>query len=142
MSTPATAAAKLNEIGIDAVCDMIAGGVPMRQIAERAGVSVGSVANWLADPERSVRARAARLNAAAHWDEEAERVIQEADRDSVEVQRARELAQHYRWRAKSFAPAAYGDRVQVDARVEVTDMTDEAIDAKLAAFLARAQAGG
>jgi hypothetical protein len=137
MSAPATAAAKLDAIGIDDVCEMIASGMSMRRIAERAEVSVGSVANWLAEPERSARARAARTNAAAHWDEEAERVIQDAESDSVEVQRARELAQHYRWRAKAFAPGAYGDRVQVDAKVELTDLTDEALDAKLAAGLAK-----
>lgn len=135
---PGTAQAKLDALGLDWVCDMIAAGQSMAKIAAQAGVGVGSVWTWIeATPERSARARSARSRAASHWDAQAEQVLIDAKSDSVEIQRARELAQHYRWRAKSFNPQGYGDRVQVEAKVEITEVTDEALDAKLAALMGK-----
>jgi hypothetical protein len=44
------------------------------------------------------------------WDEKAETVLVDAA-DPFELAKARELAQHYRWRAKAVAPREYGDKV-------------------------------
>jgi hypothetical protein len=49
------------------------------------------------------------------WDFKAERVLLDLPDDAspAAMLRARELASHYRWRAKCFNPGDYGDHVQV-----------------------------
>lgn len=90
---------------------MIASGVSMTAISQEIGVSIGSLITWLdGDAERSARVREARSKSAKVWDERAEEVIRLAP-DKFELERARELAHHYRWRAKAIAPRDYGDKV-------------------------------
>lgn len=108
---------KLAATGIDRLCEMIQGGYSLAQIAAEVGVGEARIVAWLqADPERSARAKTARALTAQHWDEKAERVLEQAQ-DAFEVQRARELAQHYRWRAKVVDPKQYGDKIGVEANV-------------------------
>lgn len=100
---------KLNAFGIDAVCGAIVEGKMLREIARRAGVSISKLLFWLAaDPGRSIRAREARALSAWMYDERAEQVLLEA-KTSEQIQRARELAHHYRWRSAKIAPS-YADR--------------------------------
>jgi hypothetical protein len=54
--------------------------------------------------------REARAKSAKVWDEKAEQVVRDAP-DKFELEKARELAHHYRWRAKAIAPRDYGDKV-------------------------------
>jgi AcrR family transcriptional regulator len=106
------ARARCDEIGVEYVIDSIASGVSMTQLAREAGVSIGTFLAWLEDDaDRSARVRTARVRSAKIWDEKAEQVI-EAAPDKFELERARELAHHYRWRAKAIAPRDYGDKVQ------------------------------
>lgn len=98
------------------------------------------MSRWLAsDSERSARAREARISAAQVWDEKAETVLEDKE---VDIQRARELASHYRWRASKINPREYGDKLQVDNTHTVLNLSDEEIrrraariEAELAAAL-------
>ena len=106
--------------GMDEVARLIADGVPLTEIAKRAGVTDGGLLTWLeADPERSARARAVRQATARMWDERAGDVIQQAA-NPFELSKAKELAHHYRWRASKIAPRDYGDRIQADVGGGVT----------------------
>ena len=106
--------------GMDEVARLIADGVPLTEIAKRAGVTDGGLLTWLeADAERSARARAVRQATARMWDERAGDVIQQAA-DPFELSKAKELAHHYRWRASKIAPRDYGDRIQADVGGGVT----------------------
>ena len=106
-----TIAERIEAFGIEAVCERLANGVTMTAIAEEIGVTVGKLSQWIAsDEEHSARAREARIHAARIWDEKALSVIEQA-RDPFELQRAKELAHHYRWRASKTAPKDYGDKV-------------------------------
>lgn len=106
------AAAKLNNYGIDAICQDILNGVTLTAIAETLEVSIGSLISWReADPERSARAREARARRAEMWDELAIAELREA-KDPISLGIAKEIAHHYRWRASKTAPADYGDKVQ------------------------------
>lgn len=96
------------------VMDELADGTPMKHIALEAGVSFGAMSVWIAtDPDRSARAREARIHAARIWDEKAEAVIEDA-RDPFTLAQAKELAHHYRWRASKTAPRDYGDKVTAE----------------------------
>ena len=106
-----TIAERIEAFGIEAVCERLANGVTMTAIAEEIGVTVGKLSQWIAsDEEHSARAREARIHAARIWDEKALSVIEQA-LDPFELQRAKELAHHYRWRASKTAPKEYGDKV-------------------------------
>lgn len=86
----------------------------MTAIAQEVGVTTGQLSQWIAgDDKHSARAREARIHAARIWDEKALEVIEKA-LDPFELQRARELAQHYRWRASKTAPKDYGDKLQAE----------------------------
>jgi hypothetical protein len=106
-----SAQSKLADFGIAAICEAILAPSSMASIAERIGVSQGSLISWIAaDPERSARAREARIQTAQMWDEKATRGIEDAA-DQFELAKAKELAHHYRWRASKIAPRDYGDKV-------------------------------
>ena len=106
-----TIAERIEAFGIEAVCERLSNGVTMTAIAEEIGVTVGKLSQWIAsDEEHSARAREARIHAARIWDEKALSVIEQA-LDPFELQRAKELAHHYRWRASKTAPKEYGDKV-------------------------------
>lgn len=106
---------KLNAIGLESVCEGICDGNSLTAIAEQAGVSVASLLNWIeAEPERSARVREARRLMARIWDERAEQLIANAS-DEFELKKAKELAHHYRWRAKAIAPKEYGDKVELSS---------------------------
>lgn len=108
---------KLDKIGVEQVCEMIRNGQPYREIAETAAVSVGALIAWLnADRERSARVREARSLTAAWWDQQAEYEIRTAPETPEGIAKARELAQHFRWRSKMVDPANYGDKVDLHHR--------------------------
>lgn len=102
---------KIDALGLDAICEQLCAGETLTGIAKQLEVNIASLLSWIeADPNRSVRAREARIKSAQMWDEKAETVLIVAA-DPFELAKARELAQHYRWRAKAVAPREYGDKV-------------------------------
>lgn len=101
----------LDEVGIDRICERIVGGETMTQIAESLGVTLNSLISWVnADPAKYAEYHTARTRSAISWDEKAEKAILDST-DQHSLGQARELASHYRWRAKVIAPKEYGDRV-------------------------------
>lgn len=103
---------KLDDIGIDWVCDQITEGKMLREIAEDIGCSISVISVWLARPDHSARAREARKAAAATYAEMAEDEIRRAV-DPFQLSKAKELAHHFRWKAAKMDPK-YGDKVQTE----------------------------
>ena len=117
--------AALDKLGIDAVCEALCGGELMTELAKRVGVSFGTLSDWLAaDTERSARAREARRASARLWDEKAEEAIKLAS-DPFELQKAKELAHHYRWRGAKIAPADYGEKVAIGGAADLPPVQQE-----------------
>lgn len=116
------------QINIDKVCELILEGYTWQQIANTLGnIKEASLRyNINKDATYSARAREARTLAAAKYADMAEHVLLNAPKDPIEMQRARELAQHYRWKAGKCDPKDYGDRVQQD--VVVSEITSRIID--------------
>ena len=132
-------AASIDKFGIDAVCDRLMAGESQSAIADEIGVGLATLIRWLAaDMERSARAREARIAAARCFEERAESELRQAA-DPFGLAKARELAQHYRWKASKANPREYGDKIEIDQKTTFTDLTEEQLDAKLAQLLA---AGG
>lgn len=111
---PTSVKERMDAYSEDRVMQELADGTSMRDIAQVAGVTFGSISVWLNEnPERSARAREARALAARKWDEKAMEVIEDAG-DQFELAKAKELAHHYRWRASKTAPKDYGDKVTAE----------------------------
>lgn len=127
----------LNALGIDKVCESVCDRKSLTKIAEEAGVSIGSLLTWIGeDPERSARVREARVAMAKVWDEKAESEIAGA-KDAFELSKAKELAQHYRWRASKIGHREYGDKLELEHSGTIKSITDEELDRKLAEYAAR-----
>lgn len=141
---PLSASEKVEAHGIDALCADILGEKTLTAIAQDLGVSIGTLLTWVeAVPERSARAREARMRTARIWDEKATKVIEDA-KDPFELSKAKELAHHYRWRASKIAPRDYGDKVAIggaDDLPPIKTLSEDQLDAKLAALHARAVQG-
>ena len=120
------------ELG-DAILQRVAGGESLRSICVAFDMPPEStVRTWAAsNADFGERLRQAREASASHWDEQAERVLVEAEGTREELARAKELAQHYRWRASKYAPRDYGDRVDLNVTGTI------AIAAQLAEVRAR-----
>lgn len=124
--------ARLDALGVDWYCDQLLAGKSLKQIAKETKCRVADVTDWpYATTERSARITEARTKAANSWNEEAERVITEA-RGPFQLAKARELAHHYRWRAKCVAPSQFGDKIDVTTKnthaIQLTDAQRKALD--------------
>lgn len=126
---------KCDDFGIDEIAERLMGGETQTSIAAVIGVSQATLINWLAaDPERSARAREARIAAARSFDDMAEQALKEAT-DGFTLSRAKELAHHYRWKASKANPREYGEKLEIDQKTTLTDLSEEQLDAKLARLL-------
>lgn len=123
--------------GEDAVLDKIRSGKMLGQIAREIGVSRGTLTNWInSDPDRSARAREARYESAAVYDEMALEDI-EAATDPFSLAKAKEKGHHLRWRASKINPKEYGDKQQIthDGAVGVGLFSEEQVKKMAARIL-------
>lgn len=98
--------------GEDWVVEQILAEKTITAICAEVGVATASYFRWLdAEPGRLERINVVRRQVAQLWEERAETVVREA-KTAFELQKARDLAHHYRWRASKIAPRQYGDKVQ------------------------------
>jgi len=114
-------------VDIDECCTLIEEGYTWQALAKHFDISITQL--WFRinqDPIFSARAREARTTSADAIADKAEEVLKSAPNDPGELQRARELAQHYRWKSGKRNPKEYGDKVQQD--VNVTGITSRIID--------------
>jgi hypothetical protein len=105
---------KLDAMGLDELCVLIMRPMTLTAIAKKVGVECHTLVVWIeADATRSARVRECRVSSALFWDEAAETELRAA-KTPMAFARARELASHYRWRAKAIAPQVYGDKIAHD----------------------------
>lgn len=99
-------------LNIDSLIDDIIEGLTYRQMAAKYECSLGTIHNFLSKDEHSARANEARQASADGYADKAEQVLIDAPADRIELQRARELAHHYRWKASKRNPKNYGDKLE------------------------------
>lgn len=126
------ATAALDAYGLESILDDIVNGLNYLQIAAKINVSKASFVRWLAlDADRSARARDALQLSAQTEDDKAEMTLLRTDLDP---HTKRELAQHYRWRARVRNPRDYGDKLQVESNVNIVNLSEEEIARRRAAI--------
>ena len=104
----------VNGIDINTVIELIIEGSTFRQIAERLNVKLSTLHDFTSKPEHSTRVSQALEISAQTYEEKAEYILINAEASAYEMQRARELAQHYRWKASKRSPKKYGDKMEVE----------------------------
>lgn len=104
---------------IDKIVDLILEGKTYRAIALELKMPLSSLYSGIqSNAEHSARVREALQFSANTFADKAEDVLYEADSTKEEIMRARELAQHYRWKASKRAPKIYGDKLDVTQTVK------------------------
>lgn len=98
---------------VEEIIDLLIEGKTYRFIAEKYGVSLSTLHDFMNSNEHSARTRSALEISASSYADKAEEVLIQAERDKIEIQRARELAQHYRWKAGKRNPKKYGDKMDL-----------------------------
>lgn len=143
------AIAKLDALGLDEFCARVADGHSYRAIGRSIGVGASAIIDWLAvDSERSARAHAARVLASQSFDEMAEEVLltgknpHDANAATLDPQTRREIAAHYRWRARVVNPRVYGEKLQIDQTVSTRQLSEEEILRRRAEIAGKLQAEG
>ena len=110
-------------------------GLSLRKSCELAEVSVTVFLRWVdADSElqeQYARTRARLLDTKA---EELEEIGERAARaeTAVEVAGLRLMSDNRKWLLSKLAPKKYGDKLEIDQRTTLTDLTEEQLDARLA----------
>lgn len=105
---------------IDECIDLIIEGKTFREIASYYKVSVSAIHKHFSKSEHSARVHEALSISASSYADKADEVLSAITKDSnpVEMARARELAQHYRWKASKRNPRAFGDKVDITTQGE------------------------
>lgn len=105
-------------LNIDSLVEDIIEGLTYRDMAKKYGCALSTIHAHLSKPEHSARANEARQISADGYADMAEQVLKEAPADKFELQRARELAHHYRWKAAKRNPKTYSEKVQQEVTVK------------------------
>ena len=99
---------------IEEIIELITEGYTYRQIADKLKVGKTTLMDFTAKGDHFARVREAMEYSAESYADKAEQVLIDAKSNLVEVQRARELAQHYRWKASKRSPKRFGDKLEID----------------------------
>jgi hypothetical protein len=133
MPQPPTARDALDRLGLESICDRIREGQSVNEICRSIEISASAFWRWIeADAERSARVRVSRTASAAAMEEKAETVLLDKQ---MEIQRARELASHYRWAAKVRNPREYGEKLELTGEMTIQNLTSEEVEARASALL-------
>lgn len=144
-----TTAQKLDAVGIDVICEKVADCNTLQVIAGEVGISKGSLIAWLANyPDQYARAREAQADKLAEdiiaiADDSSRDVYRDENgnerTDSEVVQRSKLRVDARKWLAGKMAPKKYGDRLNLDADVKVTELPDEKVMARILELQAKAR---
>lgn len=128
-----------DEVG-EMICLRLSDGESLRQICSDPDMpNISTVIKWRSDvPAFSAQYAHARE---AQGHEYAHKVSSTADRvltGELDPAAARVAIDGFKWTAARMARKDYGDRLQLDADVSLTSLTDEQLDAQITARLAEA----
>lgn len=105
----------------DEVIARLYNGESIGELSRRYKFGLSAWYGWMHQTtERVARVTAAMKHSSHAYADKAEQVLKRAKANKIEIQRARELAHHYRWMARVREPKIYGDKLELDAKVETT----------------------
>lgn len=122
------------------ICQQLASGKSLREICKAKGMPAQSTVRlWVVDDVGGFSVQYERARNVG-LDVMADEVIAIADDQKIEPGSKRVMFDARRWYLSKLAPKRYGDKLDlnVDARVEVGELTDEQLDARVSSALDRA----
>lgn len=137
---------KLNAVGIDAICEMVAECRPLMDIAKEVGVGFGYLSDWLSRPEHLEKyARAREAQADRHAEEilriaddgKSDTYIDEHGNERVDqevVARSKLRVDARKWLASKMRPKVYGDKLDLGGHVGMSNLTNEQLIAQTQAL--------
>jgi transposase-like protein len=100
--------ALIENLGIDAIADRVAGGETIRSIAADLGVNPNRISSWVnSSDERAAALSRARMRGAHALVEEGHSIVMQATNESATV--AKLQSDYLKWMAAKFNAAAYGE---------------------------------
>lgn len=141
MPRPQKSAAAIEAFGFERILDLIEEGETQRDIAAMIGVDRRMLRTWIdAADERRRAVQAAVEESASHDDAMALKVLSDLQPDATtgDIARARELASHYRWRAKIRNQRVYGDKQELTVVKPASALSDADLDAEVTRLLSKA----
>lgn len=99
---------------LDEILDLFADGDAFRVVAKKMNVSTRTLNKFLSLPENINEYRAVMQESSDSYASMAEETLLNAPGNKFELQRARDLAHHYRWMASKRNPKRYGDKLDID----------------------------
>jgi DNA-binding CsgD family transcriptional regulator len=118
-----------------AICELMCDGKSTRQASEQMGVSICTFMNWVdANPALSIQYAHARARLIDAKVESMEEIADEAmkSENAARIAGARLLIDTIKWTSSKLASKKYGDRLEIDQKTTLTDLTEAQIDARLA----------
>lgn len=115
------------------ICSLLMAGESLRSICKRQSMpAMSTVTLWLTKHEEfSAQYARAREIQAEVLAEDILMLADSAEEDAAAVAKARLQVDARKWYASKVAPKRYGDRVQHDQKITLTDLTDEELDRRL-----------
>lgn len=132
---------------IDDICEWIASGDTFAEVARNLFVQVDTLRRWIeADEDRSKAFKDATRRRAHTLFDQLDQVCAEAMncRDKVQIQAYKLKIDTIKWKIAKLAPKEYGERQQLEVEHSgsIDTKTDEQVDARVAALLAKARGDG
>lgn len=134
MNSKGEATAKMEAVGIEAICERIESGESQTEIAKSIGVSIGSLSTWLNQDQYAERSARAREKSAESWLDRGLYMIEQAcDKTSgIDATAAKAYAQECARRAAIRNPRYVEKTAHQHSgvlKVAKTDMTDDELAA-------------
>jgi len=107
---------KMDNLGIDRLIELVEENTSLAEIANICGCGVSSIRKWVnADESRKARWDNAQEISAQACDDQALQILMgiSDNAEHGEIQKAVQVANHLRWRAKAKAPGLYGEKKEV-----------------------------
>jgi transposase len=100
---------------IESIYNDLIDGLSYRQIALKYKVKLSTLHDFVSKPEHSARAKSALEISAQTYADQAEQVLLDIQPDStpIEMARARELSQYYKWKAAKRNPRGFSDKLDL-----------------------------
>ena len=101
------------ELDIELILSWLIEGETYRSIATHLDVALSVLHRFTSKEEHSARVREALQISGDSYADKAEQVLLDCDGTKEGVAKARELAQHYRWKAAKRYPKRFGDKLEL-----------------------------
>lgn len=96
-----------------AIEELIINGKSFRAICKEFNISLTALSRWLSSTQHIARTRTATKISADYYADMSIQVLKNAPADKIEIMRAKELSQAYRWMARVRDVSKYGEKLDV-----------------------------